>query len=369
MLVLMMPMIILLSACGATPSNEALGVKFVSNMYDEETGYAIFEVDLLEQTELKYKVMPSSWGGYTPTFIAVDEGGSDNLIKAERRGNKIYVKDETFKEIRIKVTVNGYSDICIVRLKKYPVDIYLEETNVAVNANGTYTINPIGVFEEKERDSDGRVVNVRTWEEPLTEHDYNFTVTSADQTIVKVEDKSRLKVTTQDGMLKAVSSVDVTVTLNDTKGKPYKIKKLVSKSDKEVVEVVKEDFTKQVTVNVVQNVKSGYLLLDEGYGKFVNDGDEITVSLSELTTNNGQYLFGFKLNVLSDTDLYYEAVANVTCNKLSYIEKDKTHSNILRIKPEFAMLTDKRVKITILTDLLDAEGNAFVMQITVNFEA
>lgn len=358
MLVLLLPAIILLSGCGATPSNEARGVKFVSSIYDEETGYAVFEVDLDELTELKFNVMPSSWSGYKPTYVPIVEGSVGNNIKFKRQGNKIRVVDPTFEEIRLKVSVNGHSDICIVRLKEYPIDMYLEKTNVAINAHGVHVMNPIGIFEEK--DAEGNVVG--TYEKSLLEYDYNFTVKSEDQTIVKVENESRLKVTS---VKKGVSSTKVSVTLNDTKGNPYKRK--VKEGDKLVV--VNEDYTETVTVNVIQNVQSGFLLLDEGHGTFVNDGDTISVKLSELQTDNGQYLFGYKLHVVSDTSLYFEADATSTSNNTRYFTKDETHSNVLRIDPEFATSVDKSVKISVWTNLIDSDGNAFGMVVNVNFEA
>ena len=45
LMTILLPLTMILSGCGATPKNEVLGVAFDSMIYDEETGYAVFEVD------------------------------------------------------------------------------------------------------------------------------------------------------------------------------------------------------------------------------------------------------------------------------------------------------------------------------------
>ena len=65
-LALLLPLGLVFTGCGATPSNEVRGVFFDSDYYDEETGYAIFELDQGRPTKLEYKVNPSSWSGYIP---------------------------------------------------------------------------------------------------------------------------------------------------------------------------------------------------------------------------------------------------------------------------------------------------------------
>ncbi|MBQ8451966.1 MAG: hypothetical protein IJ538_04265 [Clostridia bacterium] len=324
-LVVICPITVFLTACGATATNTVNGVTFVSKKYDDETGFAVFEVDLNTPTKLTYKASPSTWSGYTVTYTVVgDEGINQSRYTLEN--GEITVSDAAFQRIRVMITINRHSSFCFVQLKEYPSSIKLEHNEVVLNAHGSYTIPVIGVFNGVEK--------------YISDSDYNFEISTSDETTVSVPDKTRLKVTS---LMDRVDSATITIKLNDTTG-----------------ERTKYELT--LKVNVVKNVNDGYAVTD-GKETFVQDGDEFDLNLSDLNTNeNGDYLFNYKLFTFSLSGYY--VYPNIECltNQGRLCAVDNENHQII-IDKNIDLNTE--IKIGLWTNLTKTDGTTFGITFTV----
>lgn len=325
-LLVLFPASFVLTACGATSTNEARGVHFVSSDYDSTTGYAVFEVDKGVPTKLDYKVNPSSWSGYVVTYTT-PEDTAENKVRYTLIDGVITVSDSDFEQIQVKIHINGKTDTCYVRLKVYPDRIFTEQTSVNINASGVYTIGVIGEFSSSDNTKVQRA---------LSENEYNFNVESSDSTIIEVFDVTRLTVYS---IRRNSGTSKVTVTLCNTKGE---------KIDGMSIEV---DFS------VVQNAENGYLLVD-GYGKFVNSGDTVTINLSDLDldADTGKRYLKYKLYVESDSGLLIETSTECTTTSTKYITTNNEERRL-----EIKVSSDLTTMVSIWTPLIDGEGNAFAV--------
>lgn len=341
MLMVMMPLASFLVACGATPGNSVKGVAFVSDIYDEETGKAIFEVDLNVATELTYKCNPSTASGKIDYTIPV-EGQTNagyNRSRFTFEDGKITVNYDDFEQIEIKISISGYSDQCIVRLKKYPVSMRPLESSVILNAGSSYTIRALGTFELEDGSTEERY---------LTESEFNFTVTTESEPIISVPNEQRLTVCS---LLKTSGKTKVTVTLNDRSGKS---KGMNFKVEFNVVEIAKESF-----------------LRFENFDNFIETGDSIEVDANKLTANaKGEYELHYDALFVSEqgTFIEYDGGYRLSSSNNDYVSFDE-NNRIIKIKSAY----DVELDVTVYTDLfaLGDDGNYKAVQITfkVNFIA
>jgi len=262
---LLFPFALLLTGCGATPVNSVNAVYFESNLYDEETGYAVFEVDLNVETELTFKINPSVWEGYEPVYAVVRGGEKEeNRSRFRLEYGKITVLNPKFEEITVRIYVNEFEDTCIIRLKEYPTDIFLtddtkvKESTDYVNAGGVYTLHVYGQYTVPKVDEEGNVVKDGKGDivtenviRELGDDRYNFLVESSDKTVIDVLDNSRLKVCS---LKHKIESATVTISLLDTTGK-----------------VRGETFVLKLKLNVVLSPNSSIVTMD-GFGEFVEKG-------------------------------------------------------------------------------------------------
>lgn len=345
---LMMPFTMFLSGCGATPTKEVLGVFFVPKEYDEETGLALFEVDLNVKTKLDYKVNPSTWAGYAVTY-AVKECTPNNRSRFTLDDGIINVEKKEFEEIKIEIMINGYLDTCIVRLKQYPTKMFLvnnagvgesrevSELNVVINASGSYTINPVGRFV----DAAGTVT-----EKSLMEEEYDFTVKSSDVTIIDVPNEKRLKVCS---VRDNVGSAKITVNLNDATGKVL--------------------HTVIVNITVVLNAHDAVAVLD-GYNKFVRNQSSIEISASDLDKDaDGNAILGYQLFAKSKDGRYINAeVVEIDCtvSNVKYATADSDNARVLIETPE-AGIEEISFNVSLWTNLImdNAENSAYSITFTV----
>lgn len=340
LLVMVMPAVLILSGCGATPANEILGVTFVSPNYDEETGLAVFEVDINVATPLTYKFNPSSGSGYAVTY-AIKECPAQNLSRFTLKDGVINVVSSAFEDIKVDIYVNGQVDTCIVKLKKYPTSMFLydvdgvsetKDLEISINALSTYTINPVGRF----LDASGR-----SYVKPLLEYDYSFEVTTSDPTIIDVPLQNRLKI---NAVTAKPSTADITVKLLNTAG--------------QVLQTV------NIKVNVVLNATNASVILD-GYGEFVSNGDEIEIDANALEVDgDGNYVIGYQVFAFSSDGRFVEQANIQTICRVSetrYIEYSKTEDAIL-VDMVSSSLT---FKMSLWTNLIDDEGLPFMISFNV----
>lgn len=332
LMLMIIPVSSLLTGCGATPKNEALGVFFQSTIYDEETGLPVFAVDKGIDTWLAFKVNPSSWSGYTVTY-AVKECSAQNLSRFNLDKGIINVGSEKFEDIKIEIKVNGYVDTCIVTLKHYPNSVYVANTDITINALSNYTINPIGVF----TDAFGE-----TYEQSLLEYDFNFVVESMDPTIINIPHENRLKL--------------CSVRKNGGKTK-VKVKLLNS--------IGQEKFAFEINVTVVENALKSMALI-EGHDSFVNTEESITINASSLEKDGEKYKIGYNAYIFSVHDLLVKDNLVLTAT---------TNSRYARVKDEEKTIYVTKgiddvqtFKLFIWTNLTELDGNSHSMEVTINVD-
>ena len=337
------PITVFLAGCGATPKKEALGVFFESDIYDDETGYAIFEVDEDVVTKLDYKINPSTWAGYVITY-AVKECTPQNRSRFTLDDGKIKVEQPEFEEIKIEIHVNNHMDTCIVRLKKYPTSMFLVDESgeevktldVTINAFGSYTINPYGRFLD---------ANGNSYVQPLIEYEYGFSLSCSDETVLNIPNSSRLKVYS---IRAAAESAKVTVSLKDSKGKPL--------------------HTVEVNIHVVLNAGNAFATID-GYDSFVNDSSEIEIDANRLNVDEkGNYVLKYDLFIMSNDGRYIDStLVDNTCTisdtKYASVGKEK---NTILIEDD--SLPEIGFKVSIWTNLIKDNGSAYSISFDVKIK-
>ncbi len=327
----LLPVSYLLTGCGATPKNEALGVFFQTSVYDEGTGLPVFEVDKGIDTWLAYKVNPSSWSGYSVTY-AVKECSAQNLSRFNLDKGIINVGSDKFEDIKIEIKVNGYVDTCIVKLKHYPERVYVKDTDITINALSNYTINPIGVF----KDAFGE-----TYEASLLEYDFKFVVESMDPTIINIPHENRLKI----------------CSVRKNGGKTtVKVKVLNSKGD--------EKFAFSVNVTVVENALKSMALLS-GYDSFVNTGEEVTINASNLEKDGEKYIIDYNAYVFSVHDLFIKDVELTATTNSRYARVKEEEQAIYLTK---GINDTQTFKLYLWTNLTQLDTTSYSMEVIVTVD-
>ena len=124
------PMSLVLSSCTfSTDVRNVNSFRFVSEKYDKDTGYAIFEVELNTPTKLTYEINPSNWHGkmlYTMVLNSIEDEDVNYCTLHKTRG-EITITDERFDSMIITVEFPNIiledesilkDAYCIVKLKK-----------------------------------------------------------------------------------------------------------------------------------------------------------------------------------------------------------------------------------------------------------
>lgn len=338
LLMVMLPLSSFLVACGAEPGESANAVSFVSNLYDEETGKAIFEVDLNVETTLKYKCNPSTSKSSVRFTIPV-EGQTNSSYNRSRftflETGTIIVNYDDFEPIEVKINVNGHTDQCIVRLKEYPLEIFVAEPEIVLNSYASYTIPLIGRFKL----DDGTFENRQ-----ILENEYNYKVVSQNETLVNVPNLERLVICSERQISR---STVVNISILDTSKNPKGI-------------------ACNLKVNIIESVEDGFLLFDN-FDKIVSDGDEIEVDANYLVANaDGGFDLTFKTYYISHLNSLVDVDENIYCssNNNSYL-KFNSETNTITINSDH----DIELVVTLVTDLLKTDGLVVKIVFTINFIA
>lgn len=364
---IVIPFTMMLTGCGPTPVNNANAVKFYSDLYDEETGYAVFEVDVGVETELTYKINPSVWSGYITQFHEIEDdydNETDNHINYDlsKTEPKIIVYNMDFKQIKVRISVNGLEDYCLVRLKEYPTEIYLDEDkstekNDFINSSGNYSIHVFGKFIEKEVieviDEDDQVSTVITEKEvirEITDDKYRFLVESSDPTVVNVLDSSRLKVCSLKNKLE---NATIKVTLIDTTGS--------AKNEKYIL---------TLNLQVILSPKSSFVRID-GFDSFIPNKGEATVDLAsanletELSHGSTYYKISFDIELFDESGIYItydEYSIECASDSQSFVDFDAQNQIIKVRKPSNS--NELTAQIKIVTSANNASNSSYVMLFT-----
>lgn len=337
LMLVMFPLSSVLVGCGATPSDNANAVAFVSDKYDEETGKAIFEVDLKTPTKLTYKCNPSTYENKASYTIPV-EGQTNSSYNRSRftfEKGVITVNYDDFEQIEIKISINGHTDQCIVRLKEYPNNIRPLHTEVIIGADSSYTIPILGTFVREDE-------NV---EEYVLEKDYNFVVSSDNEQVISIPNTTRLTVNSNG----RAGTSNVTIELQDDSGN--------------------KKGTVTIKFTVVEMAKSAYLMFD-GRDFFVEDGGTIEVDANVLTANAaGEYELHYTAFFISELGTEIENTGDIDCssNDNEYVSFDE-NNDLIKIKSSLNI----KLKVTVYTDLYVEKNNiisTLKMTFTIDFKA
>jgi len=335
MMVVLLPLSMVLSGCGATPKNNVLGVAFESMNYDEETGFAVFEVDKNLETPLEYKVFPSTCSGYKVYFDPVDKGTAENSARFTFENGKITVNSDSFEEVTYKVRIGDYTDTCIVRLKTYPVGMRPENASMTIGAYETASINVIATF---------MYPNGLTYTRNVSENDFNFKVEPADETIIKVDNENRLKFRS---IRANAAETKVKVSLMDATGE-------------------KALLTFDIDVTITQNASTAYILMEQGCDRIIRNDQLVEVNYDELETEGSYKAIKFDVYIVSGTNLWIEEDSNITIQisnkKLAKVSDDG----------KYILLTDGIVngyelEVNICSDITKEDGSLFIINLTMKF--
>ena len=396
MLIAVCSLALILTGCGATPSGEALSVYFVSDIH--ENGVPVFEVDLDTPTELTYKVTPST-ADVTITLQVYSYGKSTKENNDKNRArftlkrtddNKhaiLIAESEDFDEIEVDILVGDLTDRCIVRLKEYPKKIYLdkaatisEEKDDIINVGGEYTIHVFGDFAKSQNDIDIR---------EMRDSEFNFLVKSDDETVLKVMDESRLKITT---LKNKPEKTHITIYLLDENGRkfyePQKDEngKIVAtedeKGNKHTVYTDKEDenYILKINITIIIPASSADILI-EGYDKFITDGETAEVTAKSTDDENvvgtnyetelgptGEwvyYLVGYNIDVYSDGDLYLDQSTysvTITTDQDKFVKVDYENKKLKIRRPN-----DRTESLTAIINLTTSSNSASGITFSTSF--
>lgn len=338
-LCLVLPFTMLVSSCGATPTNDANAVTFVSEKYDSQ-GRAVFEVDLDTPTKLTYKVNPSTWSGYTVTYS--NDANAENrrrFVLSDSGVIRVSSKDDgaNFKDLVVEISINGHKDSCVVKLKKYPNRIYVTNPTISVSAQGMVKLDVYGEFAGE------------TTPRTVTESEYKFRVTSSDVTKIQVPNSDRL---TLHAVCPNSASVKVTVELLDT--------------TENVKKIDETELKFEVIVNVFPNADRFEIKLDGASDLIKENGENVSLSASGIAREGVSLVVGFKVLVLSDSNTLLGEVNDVVVSfdDLTSISTDKENSKIL-INTNADFSEGYTFKVSVTSKLTNKSGNPLKLEFTV----
>lgn len=367
LLSLIAPLCFVITGCGATPIDDIQAVYFDSEIYDEETGYAVFELDYNVPTQLPYKVNPSGWSGMV-AFNAQRIGQeSAPYFDLDLETGVFKIIDEiNFKTTEVDIVINVISDgvttqlkdTCIVKMKKYPLQLCVNEErqnkkDVYLNANGACTLDIYGYFVEYDKDNKKIESTIQ-----LSESDYKFEVTSSDPSTLSVPNSSRLDIISRKTR---IDKVTVKVQLLNSQG-----------------EII-EGYSVTYNVIIVLPASKSFAYLD-GYDGFIYDGDKIDIYLDD-SINKSEigssiyYNLGFDIELLSDSgltnDVYleekeYTLVCTSTEEKYRIIDNE---NKIFRIRKPLTYDPNEGLEVTIIlvTSANNSLNNVYKMSFTATF--
>lgn len=218
------------TACTGTGGTEIKGVRFTKEVY---------EVDLNVPINLTYNVYPNTAKNYNVTFSFKVDGASPQQMFTYERPNKFTIKNDKCPDVVASINIGEYSDSCIIRLKKYPTMLQLEETSAIVNAGGAYSLKLKGLIDGNYKD--------------ISMSDYNIEATSSNASVLKVDSANPLTILSTGISGKAT----ITVKIKDAKGNYIKQANSLN------------DLMARVDLTVADNVSNAYAIL-AGQEEFLN---------------------------------------------------------------------------------------------------
>jgi len=217
----------LFAACNTSGGTVAHGVRFTQK---------VFEIDRKVPTKLEYVVYPSSAVNYTASFTCT----ADERIYSYKQGY-FTITDENLDDIadiEATITVDKYSDTCIIRLKKYPTEIHFESSDISVNKGGAVGLKLFGTIDGETN----RIVNFDK---------YTIEYVSSNPSVVRVEGNTAIST----GKL---GSVTISAKIKDSQGNYVPMDRIYPENL----------LYAETTISVVENVAKAYVTL-EGKDSFL----------------------------------------------------------------------------------------------------
>ena len=321
---LIFPFVSMLVGCGATPSNELTGIVFDTMLYED--GVAVFEVDQGVTTDLTYKIFPSTASGYKVYFDPIDKGTAENSSRYTFEEGKITIGKSEFEDVKYRVRVGEYTDTCIIRLKRYPIEIFTTDDDIMLNTNDVKVINVMARFQNTTRS--------------IREDEFDFLVETSDETIINVPNENYLKIIP---IRNGLASAKVKVTILNKQGE-------------------KTNLSFEMDVMVVQNIIDSKVIMS-GVNYFVKDGDSVEVNYNDLAEESGKKVIGFgvypinKNNVLDQHGHEYI----IALQSQNYIKISEDGKSILI---DSTVPDDYKIKVSLIyTDLNMSDGSTFIVDI------
>lgn len=330
-IVLIFPFVAMLVGCGATPSNELTGIVFDTMLYED--GVAVFEVDQGVTTDLTYKIFPSSASGYKVYFDYIDKGTAENASRYTFEDGKITINKPEFEDIKYKVRVGEFTDTCIIRLKRYPTEIFTNTPNIMLNTNDVKVINVMARF--------AGTNTIRS----IREDEYDFLVETSDETIIKIPNQNYLKIIP---IRNGLASAKVKVTILNKQGE-------------------KTNLSFEMDVQVVQNIIDSKVIMS-GVNYFVKDGDEVEVDYNTLEDEGGKKKITFAVYPVNKNEILdqhgHEYIIALKSQNYVKISDDGEYILI-----DSSVPNDYELKISLIyTDLNMSDGSTFVININLKIK-
>lgn len=181
-IVMCMLCIPLLSACSGKGSSELKYVQFTQE---------VFEVDKDQTFVLSYNVYPSTAENYSLTFDFLNnENPSESLSQVftyQEIDGKLHCKiiEESCPEIKGYVYYGAGEndcDTCIIKLKKYPTQIYFDVTEDIINSGASYSLQ--------------LKAKINGVEQTIDNSKYNIELVSSAENVISVSNNSMMAVST-----------------------------------------------------------------------------------------------------------------------------------------------------------------------------
>ena len=386
------PLCLMLTGCGPTPISDIKAVYFDSDMYDEATGYAVFELDYNVPTLLTYKINPSGWSGNVQ-FNAI-KNGQDKApyFDLNEATGEFTIMDKTAYQVTevqilINVPVDGkmvqYLDTCIVKMKTYPTQIFVDENRevekeIYLNAHGSCSLDVYGFFGyEPLRDESGKIqldefdkiiyTNTPIINQ-LSDNEYKFDLKCSDESVLEIPDPTRLTI---HSLKDKIDEVIVVIKLLNSKGEPI------------------EGFVLTYKIKIVLTASSSYATF-EGYNSFILDGegygeedkDKIIINLNESfgikkIGESDYYALDFRIGGLfSNSGVsnsvflnpeVYEIVCTSNQESYRYIDNENSVFYIRKPKNIDKLGNELQVDVSIVTSANNKDGKVYKMSFCLTF--
>ena len=242
------------------------------------------------------------------------------------------------ENVDIECSVGGSS--CIIRLKKYPISIQPNASEITVNSLGTYAINVNATFY-----SAGTEIT-----KTITENEFDFLVETSDETIVDIPNSNRLKF---NAVRNGNASATVRVTILNMQGE-------------------KTNLSFEIGVTIKQNAGQAFVFAS-GTNSILQDGSEVDIDYSQIQIDLLNPKIGtvdaraikFSMYVLNSSNVLVEDECvyslSVSNDVLVKIVNDGDNKEYIIISED--VTNNFKLKVKICTNMTMKDGSLFTIDL------